>query len=308
MSELREVASGIRFPEGPIALPDGSFLVVEIERRCLSRISSDGRITPIAFPGGGPNGAAMGPDGKVYICNSGGYEFSVDPEHGMRPGLQARDYQGGKIERVDLETGKVDLVYDKSERGKLRGPNDLVFDRDGGFWFTDIGKNREGERDHGGVYYARSDGSMLREVIYPMVQPNGIGLSPDEDRLYVAETITGRLWAFDILGPGEIARQPYPSPNGGTLLAGLPGYQLFDSLAVDSGGNICVATLQESSITVVSPDGASIEHVPMPERYVTNICFGGPNLRTAFITLSGSGRLVAMEWPRPGLPLNFLNK
>jgi len=308
MTELREIATGLRFPEGPVALPDGSFLVVEIERRCLSRVSAGGEITPIAFPGGGPNGAAMGPDGKCYICNSGGYEFTDDPEHGMRPGLAPKDYQGGKIERVDLETGRVELVYDRSERGKLRGPNDLVFDRDGGIWFTDIGKNRVDGRDHGGVYYARPDGSMIREVLYPMVQPNGIGLSPDEDRLYVAETIPGRLWAFDIVGPGEIDRKPYPSPNGGTLLAGLPGYQLFDSLAVDSAGNICVATLQEASITVVSPDGGSVTHVPMPERYVTNLCFGGPDLRTAYITLSGGGRLVAMEWPRPGLPLNFLNK
>jgi gluconolactonase len=289
-------------------MPDGSFLVVEIEGRSLSRISATGEVTQIAFPGGGPNGAAIGPDGKCYICNSGGYEFTYDPEHGWRPGLQARDYAGGKIERIDLETGKVELVYDRTERGKLRGPNDIVFDRHGGFWFSDIGKNREDSRDHGAVCYAKADGSMIREVIYPMVQPNGVGLSPDERRLYVAETITGRLWAFDLVGPGEIAKQPYPSPNGGTLLAGLPGYQLFDSLAVDSAGNICVATLQEASITVISPDGSSITHVPMPERYVTNICFGGPDLRTAYITLSGSGRLVAIDWPRPGLPLNFLNK
>lgn len=308
MVELHEIATGLRFPEGPVALPDGSFLVVEIERRCLSRISAEGCVTPVAFSGGGPNGAAIGPDGKCYVCNGGGFEFHFDTEYGMRPGMQAQDYQGGCIERVDLETGKVELLYDRTDRGKLRGPNDLVFDRHGGFWFTDIGKNRENDRDHGGVYYARSDGTMIKEVIYPMVQPNGIGLAPEEDRLYVAETITGRLWAFDIAAPGEIARKPFPSPNGGTLLAGVAGFKLFDSLAVDGGGNICVATCQDSSITVVSPDGSSVSHIPMPERMPTNICFGGPDLRTAFITLSSTGRFVAMDWPRPGLPLNFLNK
>ena len=308
MSDVRVVASGLLFPEGPVAMPDGSLLVVEIARGCLTRIARDGSFAPIAFTGIGPNGAAMGPDGKCYLCISGGYEFSEDAEHGMRPGLQPRDYQGGKIERVDLATGAVEVVYDRTKRGLLRGPNDLVFDRHGGFWFTDIGKNREGERDHGGVYYARADGSHIREVIYPMVQPNGIGLSPDETQLYVAETITGRVWTFAVVAPGEIARRPFPSPNGGTLLAGLPGFQLFDSLAVDSAGHICVATMHNAGITEIAPDGRVVAHVPLPDRFTTNLCFGGPDLKTVFATLSSSGRVVALPWPRPGLPLNFLNK
>src|SRR5208337_4829551 len=96
-------------------------------------------------------------------------------------------------------------------------PNDIVFDQHGGFWFTDLGKVRARDQDRGAVYYARADGSLLVEVIQPMVHPNGIGLSPDGDTLYVAESLTGRLWAFEITGPGEIRRQPWPSPNGGRL-------------------------------------------------------------------------------------------
>ena len=82
---------------------------------------------------------------------------------------------------------------------------------------------------------------------------------------------------------------------------------MFDSLAVDSAGNICVATLMNGGITVISPDGRNVEHIPMPDHYATNICFGGPDLKTAYITLSMSGRLVAMDWPRPGAKLNYLN-
>jgi len=305
MAEIRVVASGLCFPEGPVALPDGSLLVVEIARGTLSRIEPDGSFEPVAFTGGGPNGAAIGPDGKCYVCNSGGYEFSQDAEHGMRPGLQPRDYTGGQIQRVDLRDGTVEVLYDRSERGKLRGPNDLVFDRHGGFWFTDIGKNRVAERDHGGVYYALPDGSSIREVIYPMVQPNGIGLSPDERRLYVAETITGRLWAFDVVAPGEIAPRPFPSPNGGELLAGLPGFQLFDSLAVDSAGHVCVATMHHAGITEIAPDGRVVGHFATPDRFTTNLCFGGADLRTAYITCSSTGRVVAMPWHRSGLALNF---
>jgi gluconolactonase len=138
-----------------------------------------------------------------------------------------------------------------------------------------------------------------------MVTPNGIGLSPDGSRIYIAETQTGRLWAFALDGPGEVRKSggfPYP---GGTLVAGLGGLQLFDSLALESSGNICVATLLTGAITVISPDGAIVDVVKIPgESYVTNICFSGEDLRTAYITASGTGRLIEMQWPRPGLRLN----
>ena len=199
-------------------------------------------------------------------------------------------------------------LYERSDAGRLCGPNDLVFDRQGGFWFTDHGKTRARDVDRGSVHYARADGSAIREVVFPMWSPNGVALSADERVLYVAETFTGRVWAFDLSGPGEIVRQPWPhSPHGGRLVQGLPGYQNLDSLALDSAGNICVATLSNGGITVMAPDGSGSTHVPMPDTMTTNLCFGGPDLRTAYVTLSSSGRLVATEWPRPGLPLNFLN-
>ncbi|HUN51402.1 MAG TPA: SMP-30/gluconolactonase/LRE family protein [Candidatus Sulfotelmatobacter sp.] len=304
---FQEVATGLRFPEGPIAMPDGSVLLVEIRAGTLTRVMPDGARTVVAETGGGPNGAAIGPDGACYICNNGGFRWHEEGGS-VRPVAQADDYSGGRIERVDLETGAVSVLYSETAKGKLRGPNDIVFDAHGGFWFTDLGKGRARDMDRGGVYYAKADGSLIREVAYPLMTPNGIGLSPDGKRLYVAETATGRLWAYDIAAPGEIGPRPFPSPNGATLVAGLPGYQLFDSLAVDSAGNICVATLFNGGITVIAPDGKSIEHVPMPDIYTTNICFGGPALRTAFVTLSSSGRLVAMDWPRPGLALNYLNR
>jgi gluconolactonase len=306
MAELREITTGLRFPEGPIAMPDGSVILVEIERGTLSRVTPDGKIEVVAETGGGPNGAAMGPDGKIYICNNGGFKWSH--EGGLtRTVGQADDYSGGRIERVDLSSGAVEVLYDSCDGRPLKGPNDIVFDKNGGFWFTDLGKVRERDMDRGGIYYARADGSMIREAIYPLVMPNGIGLSPDETRLYAAETETGRVLAWDIVGEGTVALKPWPAPGFGELLASPAGFQRYDSLAVDSAGNVCVATLMNGGITVVSPDGKSVEHIPMPDVMTTNICFGGPNLRTAYITLSSTGRLVAMEWPRPGLPLNYLN-
>ena len=302
MAEIREIASGLLFPEGPVALADGSVLVVEIKRGTLTRVSPDGRASVVATTGGGPNGAAIGPDGKVYVCNNGGFEWhELGPL--LLPGNQPEDYVGGSIQRVDLATGAVETLYRACGANPLRGPNDLVFDPTGGFWFTDHGKTRPRDRDRGGLYYARPDGKTLREVVYPLDAPNGVGLSPDGRRVYVAETHTGRVFYWDLSAPGEIA--PHASPNQGHLLAGLPGMQLLDSLAVDAEGNVCVATLVNGGITIISPDGSKLEHVPMPDPLTTNLCFGGKDLRTAYVTLSATGKLVSTPWPRAGLRLAF---
>lgn len=286
-----------------MVLPDGDVLVVEIERGTLTRVAPDGRLTVVATLGGGPNGAAVGPDGHVYVCNNGGFEFT-DLGGLLLPGHQPHDYAGGSIQRVDLATGKVETIYTHAGDVALRGPNDLVFDGAGGFWFTDHGKSRDRERDTTGVFYARADGSFIEEVIFPLHAPNGIGLSPDGGTLYVAETFTGRVWSFVVEGPGRIGGANGLLGHKGTLLAAPGGMNLYDSLGVDGDGHVCVATLVNGGITVISPDGAQVEHIAFPDPLTTNICFGGPDLRTAYVTLSGTGRLVACDWPRPGLRLH----
>jgi gluconolactonase len=156
---------------------------------------------------------------------------------------------------------------------------------------------------HGAVYYARTDGALIRRAAFPLLTPNGVGLSPDGRTLYVSETEPSRLWSYPVVSPGQLELQPFPSPNGGRLVHGLPGYQRFDSLAVEEGGNICVATLVRGGISVFTPGGELVEFHEAPEGYCTNICFGGPDMRTAYITLSGYGQLFAAQWPRRGLPL-----
>ncbi len=301
--EVRTLAEGLLFPEGPVALADGSVILVEIAAGALTRIAADGTRTVVAQTGGGPNGAAIGPDGKCYIANNGGFEWAM--VGGLRrPTVQARDYVSGRIERVDLHTGATEWLYRACGDHRLKGPNDLVIDAHGGVYFTDLGKGRARDWDRGGVYYARLDGSAIVELAYPMVTPNGIGLSPDGSTLYVAETEAARLWAFAIEAPGILKKQESPAPHGGRLVAGMGGYQRFDSLAVQADGRICVATLVNGGITVISPDGRHIEHHKMPDPITTNICFGGADMKTAYITLAGTGKLVAADWPSPGLKLN----
>jgi gluconolactonase len=302
METARVIAGGLCFPEGPVALRDGSVVLVEIERQTLTRIGRDGAASVVAHTGGGPNGLAVGPDGAFYVCNNGGFSWHYEARM-LRPGPQGAEYGGGRIERVDPATGEVRVLYDRCGEHKLRGPNDLVFDDQGGFYFTDLGKSRARDRDHGGLYYATADGTRIVEVAYPILTANGVGLSPDGRTAYVAETETGRLWAFDLEAPGIARKQAFPSPHGGRLVIGLDGYQRFDSLAVDAAGNVCVATLISGCISVIAPDGRLVRQVLTGDPGTTNICFGGADLRTAYITLSGKGQLVAMEWPEPGLRL-----
>jgi gluconolactonase len=304
MADIRIVATGLLFPEGPVAMADGSVILGEIAGGAVTRIAADGSKTEIGKAGGGPNGLALGPDGALYVCNNGGNVYETTPSFlstGPSP-----DYKGGYIQRIDPKTGDTKVLYTHCGAHKLSAPNDIVFDKQGGFYFTDLGKRRARDRDHGGLYYARPDGSKITEIAYRIVTPNGVGLSPDEKTVYVADTETSRLFAFDILEPGAVKHEPFPAPHGGRLVCGLPGFQRFDSLAVEASGNICVATLVTGHITVISPMGQVVRQVKMPDVYPTNICFGGADLRTAYITLSATGQLAAMEWPEPGLRLNFI--
>ncbi|MEZ5166045.1 MAG: SMP-30/gluconolactonase/LRE family protein [Acidimicrobiales bacterium] len=207
----------------------------------------------------------------------------------------------GSIQRVDLDTGEVTTLYTESSSGPLRAPNDLVFDAHGGFWFTDHGVRLERTSDRTGLHYAAIDGSSCVEVIHPLDaerdravarrfrpvrrrNPHGAGVAVAGDR-------SREVDASNPIGAG-----------GGELLHGAGGQQLFDSLAVDGEGWVCVGTLGNGGITAISPDGQQVEHHPLPDLLVTNICFAAA-APVAYCTLSGTGQLVAFDWPRPGLAL-----
>jgi gluconolactonase len=300
--DIELVAEGLKFPEGPIAMADGSVVLVEIQRQTLTRVRPDGRTEVIAELGGGPNGAAVGPDGAVYVTNNGGFQW-IEAGGLTTPHGTPSDYKTGSIQRVDLGAGAVTVVYDACDGRPLRGPNDIVFDASGGFWFTDLGKSDGDRMDMGHLLYARPDGSMIRRVREGMVTPNGVGLSPDQETVWVAETHTSRVWGFGITGPGEI-EQPANLWTPGVVLGPLPGYQLLDSLAVEASGKVCCATLVNGGITAFDPAGGT-EHTAFPDPLITNICFGGADMRDAWITASGTGKLYKCRWPRPGLKLNF---
>jgi gluconolactonase len=325
LSPFTLIASGLGYPEGPIARPDGSVLLVEIAAGTLTRIQPDGTRTVVAALGGGPNGAAIGADGAVYVCNSGGFYFKEIG--GVSVGVAtAPDYKGGLIQRVAPD-GTFRTLYSTfnatnpitqaAETLPLRGPDDLVFDATGGFWFTDWGKAWPRQRDVTGVYYAKPDGSEVREAIFPLNAPNGIALSPDGKRLYVAETYTRRILYWQLSAAGTIAPNPETLDGSYLLTAALPGQGTLDSMKVDEEGNVYVATmlprglspLYNGGITIVSPAGEILQFLEIaigaPEPLPSNLCFGGPDRRTLYVTLGGTGRLVKIDMRVPGLKPAF---
>ena len=138
MTDIRILAKGLGFPEGPVAMADGSIILTEINGGQVTRVSVDGIVTRLGQPGGGPNGLARAPDGGLILCNNGGSRYLPGQLHGP-----------GTVRRLRIRLGRASRSRDRRCAGcctkaanghKLSAPNDLVFDRHGGFYFTDLGK------------------------------------------------------------------------------------------------------------------------------------------------------------------------
>lgn len=275
MAEFEIVAEGLAFPEGPVVMDDGSVIVVEVEAGRLSRCWN-GRVEVVSSPGGGPNGAAIGPDGALYLCNNGGKS------------------EPGRIERIDLATGRVERVFDACDGVALSAPNDLVFDVDGAMWFTDLGRIHDKSKDFGGLYCARPDGGAITRIKARALSYNGVGVSPDMKTVYVADTYQARVYAFDRRAEAQEPR----------YVATVPGAGMLDSLAMTAAGNVCVATLMTGAISTVTPAG-EVQQTPCEDRLVTNIAFGGQDMRDAWLTFSARGALAKTRWSEPGMRLVY---
>jgi gluconolactonase len=285
------IAEGLGFPEGPVVMADGSVIVCEMMTGRITRCW-DGRTEVVCEIGAGPNGLAVGPDGALWVCNNG----SVLETRGG--GLvSGGERQLGRIERVDLATGRFERVYDSCDGLPLRGPNDLVFDSTGRLWFTDLGVIEDQARVHvGGLFTAAPGGGELTAVYRRSVSYNGIGLSPDERHVLVADTLQARIYRYDNRAE---AQEPQ-------WVATAPGPVGFDSLAVTAAGSVCAATIFNGGITTVTPAGEVASFLAIPEEpYVTNVAFGGEDMRDAYVTLLTTGKLVRFRWDEPGLKLAF---
>ncbi len=162
-----------------------------------------------------------------HVTNNGGSFEWLDVQGMTIPGPTPASHVGGMIQRFDLKTGQLTTLYTECDGKRLVGPNDLVFDRQGGFWFTDHGCSTPDGRKFGALYYAKVDGSHISRQRDHFVSPNGVGLSPDERVVYMADTNLGRLWAFDVAEPGVLGVSATSALAAATAivlgLAAIPG-------------------------------------------------------------------------------------
>lgn len=298
----RVMAEGLAFPEGPIPCTDGSVLISEMAAGCLTRVRPDGSTQPFAYTGGGPNGIGRLPDGRLVVCQNGGSRFGIGPwpydfdgcarlfrpigaaDDPVTPSLQLVDTTG------DVTTLATEFVTRGGQRQPLIRPSDICVDSQGGFYVTDAGTVSGRTRSITGLLYGTVDGG-LREVVYPLEMPNGTALSPDESKVYVAETRTRRVWEFGIAEPGSIcsARGLATVPSGGRLNIGGA-----DGLCVDEAGRILVATLGAGGITVFSPEGDLLGGMSADDPMTTNVTLSNDG-RSLYVTLASTGRLVVVE-------------
>jgi gluconolactonase len=296
-------ARGLQAPEGPKVLPDGSVLVCEMARGTLSRVLPDGSVSVVAELGGSPNGEALGPDGAVYVVNNGGMTFRRRGEL-LIPDPPAKQRSGGALQRVELNSGRVSVLYSQTQGHALRSPNDIVFDHWGGCWFTDPGVPHTDDADSGAVFWANPDGSELKQV-WELAGPNGIAFSPDRKMLYVALTGKRTVVACEVAAPGRLVVNEAGRPRARDIITLSDTHSLLDSMAVEADGTLVVGTLFTGCLSLISPAGKLRDQLYFPEQFVTNLAFGGTDLRTAFVTLTTSGQLARVRWPRPGLRLAF---
>ena len=295
----RVVAEDLAFPEGPVPLADGSVLVSEMAAGRITKVEPDGARTTVATTGGGPNGLAVMADGSLAVCQGGGSGWSVRPWPYAGPGSvelflptgPAAEPVQPQVQRVSAD-GTVSTLYTHDERDEpLKKPSDVVVDSHGGLYLTDFGGLQGRTRALAGVLYA-PPGGALREIVFPVELANGIALSPGESELYVTETRTRRIWAFELTEPGTIGawRSVATVPAGGPI-----GFGSADGCCVDREGNIVVATIGRGGVTIVSPGGEIIAEAPLDDPMPTNVAFGGADGTTIYVTCGSSGRLMALD-------------
>jgi gluconolactonase len=289
VGEPRVVAEGLRFPEGPVALPSGDLVVCELAGRRVTRVTPDGSTSTIADFEGSPNGQVLAADGSLWVCDNGGRWVAEEASGlGHGPG----DHRG-LLWRLTLEGERTELLTEV-DGVPITSPNDCCLDADGGLWFTDpVWPDGSGQVTAGKIGHLGPDGGA-RYAHEGLLYPNGLALSADGRWLVVAESYTCRLHRFPVLGPGRLGEPE--------LFGDLGEGTLPDGLCFDAAGRVVVAGAGSGFVVVLSADGAEVGRISLGND-VTNVCFGGDDLRTLYVTEAGLGRVSTIEWDVPGLPM-----
>lgn len=252
------------FLEGPCFDAGGTLYVTDIPHGRVFAISPAGDWRLIAQYDGEPNGLALHEDGRIFIA----------------------DYKQG-ILALDPCRGEVTPVLARRNGERFKGPNDLVFARNGDLYFTDQGQT--GLQDPTGRVYRLTVAGRLDCLLDNGPSPNGLVLSADEDVLFVAMTRDNAIWRVPLLASGGTAKVG--------RFASFHGTSGPDGLALDHAGNLLVAHASLGSAFALGPQGEPIARIATTGRTITNLAFGIGNQRDQlFLTESGSGRILKTQW------------
>jgi gluconolactonase len=270
-----EIATTVAFTEGPVADRDGNVYFTELVFQRIMKLTPEGVLTVFREHSNNANGMLIDPQGRLVTC-----EGAASRRMGV---LQTFKPQ---VTRTDLRTGVVEVLADNYQGKPFVGPNDVTIDSKGRLYFTDL--------TGGAVYRLDGPGQLARILATPDIQrPNGIQISPDDRTLYLIEANGAQggarmIRAYDLRPDGTVANMRvhynfYPGRSG-------------DGMSIDSEGNLYVSagmgqlrgtseTLDtKTGVYVISPKGALLKFIPILEDYITNNAFGGPDMKTLYVT------------------------
>ena len=270
-----EIAATVAFTEGPTVDREGNVYFTEITTQRIMKLGTNGLLSTYREKSNAANGLLLDPEGRLIACEGGELE---------RPGVKVAG--SPRVTRTDLKTGKIEVLADNYQGKSFTAPNDVTIDSKGRLYFTDlIGV---------AVYRLDGPGKLERILAAPDIQrPNGIQISPDDRKLYLIE-------ANGAQGGARMIRSYDLQPNG-TVTNMKVHYNFYpgrsaDGMSIDTQGNLWASaglnqlrgtseTLDtKAGVHVISPEGKLIQFIPIPEDTITNNAFGGPDMKTQYIT------------------------
>ena len=245
-SEVKQIATGFKFTEGPAVAPNGDIYFTDIPNNKIHVWSAKGHLSTYRENTGGANGLLFDSNGNLLICEGGNRRLTL----------------------INLK-GKVTILADNFKGKKLNSPNDLWIDPKGGVYFTDprYGKKDNLEQSGEYVYYLPPEGGPLKRVINDMIRPNGIVGTPDGKTLYIADHGDKKIWSYNVNDNGTLSNKK------------LFTTEASDGMILDSSGNLYLTT---DAVLVYNPKGKLLRRIEVPE-IPSNVCFGKDG-RTLFIT------------------------
>ncbi|MBI4875519.1 MAG: SMP-30/gluconolactonase/LRE family protein [Acidobacteria bacterium] len=277
--EVKLLAHGFQFPEGPAVDRDGNIYLVNLQNGNINKVTPEGVVSVFVDTGAGNQSCLFDADGNLYICHN---------EPG-RTGILKAD-RSGRLSVVTLE----------SDGKPIRRTNDMAWGPGNRLYFT--APDSDTIHPAGEIHYIDTDG-RTRSFAGGLVFANGITFNADKTWLYAGEERAARelstIWRYKL------------NPDGSAARGGKEAFYRFtgrsygvDGMKFDSEGNLWVAMYSESELWRFSPEGKKTGSIPIPGKNPTNLIFGGPGRRTAYVTVhhDRDGRLFSVRMPAPGAP------